>query len=184
MRKCMQAAGFPYAATLEQFDFSIRPELRRPVMLRYFDSSFVEKAGSLVLVGPSGLGKTHLAIALGTRMVQLGYSERFVTAQYVANTVLAAQTRVERAGVVQPLIKCQVLIVDEFGYLPLERAYWQERIRHMVTEQTHSRQKLALLQRQGGKCEMCGLLFERTEEMDIHLIRSYERFIDCKLRFG
>lgn len=120
LRKRMQAACFPYAATLEQFDFSIRPELKRPVMLRYFDSSFVEKTGSLVLVGPSGLGKTHLAIALGTRMVQLGYSVRFVTAQQVANTVLAAQTRVERERVVQPLIKCHVLIVDEFGYLPLE----------------------------------------------------------------
>jgi DNA replication protein DnaC len=122
LRRRMQAAGFPYAATLEQFDFSIRPELKRAVILRYFDSSFVEKAGSLVLVGPSGLGKTHLAIALGTRMVQLGYSARFVTAQQVANAVLAAQTRLERERVVQPLIKCQLLIVDEFGYLPLEPA--------------------------------------------------------------
>lgn len=122
MRRRMAAAGFPYAASLEQFDWSARPELKRPVMLRYFDSQFVEKAGSLVLVGASGLGKTHLAIAVGTRMVQLGYSVRFVTAQAVANAVLAAETRAARERVLAPLVKCQVLILDEFGYLPLDGA--------------------------------------------------------------
>src|SRR6266496_6271991 len=84
IRRRMAAAGFPYAATLEQFDFSIRPELKRTVIMRFFDSSFVEKAGSLILIGASGLGKTHLAIAVGTRMVQLGYDVRFVTAQKLA----------------------------------------------------------------------------------------------------
>lgn len=54
-------------------------------MMRYFDSAFVEKAGGLILIGASGLGKTHLAIAIGTRMVQLGYRVRFVTAQQLAN---------------------------------------------------------------------------------------------------
>ena len=57
LRRKMQAAGFPYAATIDQFDFTLRPELKRTVMLRFFDSSFVTTAGSLVLIGPSGLGK-------------------------------------------------------------------------------------------------------------------------------
>ena len=122
LRRRMALAGFPYAATVEQFDFSLRPELKRPVLLRYFDSSFVEKAGALILIGASGLGKTHLAIAVGTRMVQLGYSVRFVTAQQVANGVLGATSRAERERVIAPLVKCQVLILDEFGYLPLEAA--------------------------------------------------------------
>src|SRR6476659_6402338 len=56
IRRKLQAAGFPYAATLEQFDFSLRPELKRSVMVRYFDSAFVAKAGALILVGPSGVG--------------------------------------------------------------------------------------------------------------------------------
>ena len=59
----MKAAGFPYAATIEQFDFSLRPELKRAVLMRFFDSSFVTSAGSLLLIGPSGLGKTHLSVA-------------------------------------------------------------------------------------------------------------------------
>lgn len=120
IRRRLHQAGFPYAATLEQFDWQARPELKRAVMMRYFDSAFVEKAGGLILIGPSGLGKTHLAIAIGTRMVQLGYSVRFITAQELSNQVLAAASRVAVRAVLQPLMRCQLLIVDEFGYLRVD----------------------------------------------------------------
>lgn len=120
LRRKMKQAGFPYAATIEQFDFSARPELKRPVILRYFDSSFVTKASSLLLIGASGLGKTHLSIALGTKMVQLGYTVRFVVAQQLANAILEAASRVQVAKIIEPLITCDVLILDEFGYLALE----------------------------------------------------------------
>lgn len=120
LRRKMKAAGFPYLATIEQFDFSARPELKRPVMLRYFDSSFVTSAGSLLLIGPSGLGKTHLSIALGTKMVQLGFTVRFVLAQQLANAVLTAESRRELTRTIDPLIACDLLILDEFGYLAVE----------------------------------------------------------------
>jgi DNA replication protein DnaC len=120
IRRKLKQASFPYAATLEQFDWQARPELKRAVMLRYFDSAFVEKAGSLILIGASGLGKTHLAIALGTRMVQLGYRVRFLTAQHFANQVLAAPNRAAVAQILQPLLRCDVLILDELGYLTVD----------------------------------------------------------------
>ncbi len=104
----------------DQFDFTLRPELKRTVILRYLDSSFITSAGSLLLIGASGLGKTHLAIAVGTKMVQLGYRVRFLTAQQLANAVLAATGRVVVAQFVQPLLTCHLLILDEFGYLPLD----------------------------------------------------------------
>jgi DNA replication protein DnaC len=59
LRRKMKAASFPYAASIDQFDFTLHPELKRTVMLRFFDSSFVTTAGSLVLIGPSGVGKTR-----------------------------------------------------------------------------------------------------------------------------
>jgi len=120
IRRKLQAAGFPFAATLEQFEFNLRPELKRAVMVRFFDSAFIEKAGCLILIGPSGLGKTHLVVALGTKMVQLGYSVRFLTAQQFANQVLAAPTRTDIERVLQPLLRCDLLILDEFGYLPAD----------------------------------------------------------------
>ncbi len=120
LRRKMHAAGFPYAATIDQFDFTLRPELKRTVMLRFFDSSFIATAACLLLIGPSGLGKTHLAVALGTKMVQLGYTVRFVMAQHLANAVLTAATRNEITRLIEPLVKCDLLILDEFGYLSME----------------------------------------------------------------
>ena len=56
IRRKLKAAGFPYAATLEQFDWSMRPELKRSVMMRFFDSAFVEKACSLILIAALSWG--------------------------------------------------------------------------------------------------------------------------------
>lgn len=120
LRRQLKAAGFPFPATLEQFDFSLHPELKRSVMVRFFDRTFVEQAQALLLVGASGLGKTHLAIALGTKMIQLGYRVRFVTAQALANAIIAAPDRVALTQVLQPLSRCDLLILDEFGYLPVD----------------------------------------------------------------
>jgi DNA replication protein DnaC len=120
LRRRLQLANFPFAATIEQFDFTLRPELKRAVILRYFDSSFITSSGSLVLIGPSGTGKTHLAIAAGTKMAQLGYSVRFVTAQYLANHVLGVTPPSARSQALRPWLTCELLILDEFGYLPLD----------------------------------------------------------------
>src|SRR5713226_10228210 len=50
LKRKMKTAGFPYPATIEQFDFALRPELKRPVLMRFLDSSFVTNAGSLLLI--------------------------------------------------------------------------------------------------------------------------------------
>lgn len=120
IRRQLRAAGFPFAATLEQFDFSLHPELKRAVMVRFFDRTFIEQAQSLILVGASGLGKTHLAIALGTKMVQLGYRVRFLTAQHLANQIVAAPDRPAIDNLLRPLVRCDLLILDELGYLTVD----------------------------------------------------------------
>lgn len=120
LRRKMKVACFPYPATIDQFDFSLHPELRRAVLMRFFDSSFITTASSLLLIGPSGVGKTHLSVSLGTKMVQLGYSVRFVMAQQLANTVVSATSRAELDRFIKPLISTDLLILDEFGYLTLD----------------------------------------------------------------
>ncbi len=114
----LREAGFPFAASIEQFDFRFRPDLKRQLVLRYLDPTFVVQARSLALIGAPGLGKTMLAICIATKQVQLGATARFVTAQQLANQLGRALTVVGRQRVLRPLLACDVLVLDELGYLP------------------------------------------------------------------
>jgi DNA replication protein DnaC len=119
----LREAAFPFAASIEQFDFRFRPDLKRQVVLRYLDPAFVAQAGTLTLIGPPGLGKTMLAICVATKQVQLGYTARFVTAQALATQVARASTSVGRHRVLRPLLACDVLVLDELGYLPTSPSF-------------------------------------------------------------
>lgn len=114
-------ARLPWVKTLDQFDFSFQPSLDRKVVRELAGLGFVERAENVVLLGPPGVGKTHLALALGVKAVEAGHRVLFLTLETLMGRLRRAQqeNRLERQ--MQQLVYPKVLLIDEIGYLPLTR---------------------------------------------------------------
>lgn len=117
----LRQSRFPWIKTLEQFDFDFQPSLDRKAVRELAGMSFVERAQNVVILGPPGVGKTHLAVALGVKAVEAGYSALFLTLETLMTRLVRAhhENRLERA--MQQLTYPRLLIIDELGYLPLSQ---------------------------------------------------------------
>ncbi len=117
----LRLARFPWLKTLEQYDFDFQPSLDRRQVKELATARFVELAHNVVILGPPGVGKTHLAVALGMKAVEAGYSALFLTLENLMTRLVRAkyENRLDRA--LQQLSYPKLLIVDEIGYLPLSR---------------------------------------------------------------
>jgi DNA replication protein DnaC len=121
-RMLTRLAGFPAIKTLDEFDFEFAVGVPKALVLELGSLAFVERAENVVLLGPSGVGKTHLAVALGYRATQAGFRTRFITAADLLMQLTTALRRNQLEETIKRITKpYKLLIIDEMGYLPMDR---------------------------------------------------------------
>lgn len=117
----IQAARFPVIKTLEAFRWDWPKKINRLQVQDLFRLQFVHDKANVILLGLVGLGKTHLATALGYAACQQGMSVLFANAIDVVNTLHAAQTKGTLKSELRKYTKPSLLILDEVGYLPIDQ---------------------------------------------------------------
>jgi DNA replication protein DnaC len=117
----IQIAHFPTVKTLDDFDFKFQPSVDQKLIRELAVGRYIAQAENVLVFGPPGVGKTHLAIALGRAGVEAGYSTLFTSATALLATLAKAETEGQLAERLGFYAKPKLLIVDELGYLPFEK---------------------------------------------------------------
>ena len=117
----VRMAGFPTVKTLEQYDFKFASSAPKRQIEQLASLAFVARKENAVFLGPSGVGKTHLAIALGHKAANAGIKTRFITAADIILQVETAQRQNRLSNYMRTLCGYSLLIIDEIGYLPMHR---------------------------------------------------------------
>jgi DNA replication protein DnaC len=114
-------AQFPVIKTLDAFNFSFPKSINKSLILNLFDLHFVEKKHNVIIMGPPGTGKTHLALALGYQACLQGIKTRFATAMNLINHLSASLADNSFLKTMKNFTSPRVLIIDELGYLPVDK---------------------------------------------------------------
>jgi len=117
----IKQARFPVVKTLDQFSWSWPKKINRMAIQNLFRLQFVEDRANVILLGTVGLGKTHLATALGYTACMAGKSVLFATAVDAINTLAAAQAASRLKAELKKYLAPSLLILDELGYLPIDK---------------------------------------------------------------
>lgn len=118
-RRRLLDAHFPLTKRLEDFRFDDNAKIPIATIAALADGGYLQDRESIILVGDSGTGKTHLATALGIRACSQGRRVRFTTLAALANELQEAESRRELGRVVARYARIELLILDELGYLAL-----------------------------------------------------------------
>ena len=114
-------ARFPVIKTLEQFRWSWPKTINRPNIQHLFHLKFIANRENVIFIGGVGLGKTHLATAIGYQACLKGHSVLFTTAIDVINAMSAAQSTGNLKNELKRYLRPELLVLDELGYLPIDK---------------------------------------------------------------
>jgi DNA replication protein DnaC len=119
--KRLRAARFPVTKTLEEFDFTFQPSIDVKQIKALANCDFIAKHETALFIGPPGVGKSHLATAIGVKACLRGYRVIFATIQHLASQLNAAMADVSVERLVDQYVSADLIILDELGFTPLNR---------------------------------------------------------------
>ena len=117
----IKAAKFPATKSLDSFDFKAIPSLNKMLTIELARCAFVERRENVIALGPSGTGKTHVALGLGLAACQKGLKVRFATAAALVHELIEARDERRLQRTQKSLASQELLIIDELGFLPLSK---------------------------------------------------------------
>jgi len=118
----LKAARFPATKMLDEFDFAARPSVNKPQVLELVKGEYLDRRENILLVGPSGTGKTHLATAFGMAACSQGRKVRFFRVTELVTLLVEAKEERHLLRMRQQLAKLDLLVLDELGYVPASKA--------------------------------------------------------------
>lgn len=116
----IQFAGFPYLKGFEDFDFTFQPSINKEEILDFKNLRFIDKAENILFVGSPGVGKTHLATAIGIENARNNHSTYFINCNDLIQALKKANIQNRLEDKLKTLTKYKLLIIDEIGYLPID----------------------------------------------------------------
>jgi len=120
-KRRLREARFPLAKTLNAFDFKAVPDLDKRKILELASCDYIKERRNIIFMGRSGTGKTHLATALGIEACLKNCKTRFIPGYALANELIEAYDDKELSRIINRYSRCDLLILDELGYVPFSQ---------------------------------------------------------------
>jgi DNA replication protein DnaC len=117
----LKNAGFPVIRKIEDFDMGFQKSITQKQINRLLEMEWIDRMYNLIFLGPPGVGKTHIAISLGFKAVELGYRVSFISMDNLMHTLKTQEISRKSKGKMNRILSSSLVIIDELGYLPISR---------------------------------------------------------------
>lgn len=119
--RLLKNAGFPMIKHIEDFDFNFQKSITTKQINRLIELEWIDRMFNLIFLGSPGVGKTHLAIAMGLKAVEAGYKVSFVSMDNLMHILKTQDISRKSKGKVNSILSSSLVIIDELGYLPITK---------------------------------------------------------------